>query len=74
MVQVPTDTKVTTVPETVHAEDWELNITASLELAVALNVIGDADRLVFGMLAKLIVWLRVPVLTVKDCTSSGAAE
>ena len=39
IAQVPTATSVTVDPETVHtAVDWELKLTVSLELAVALTV------------------------------------
>jgi hypothetical protein len=56
MVQVPSATSAAVVPETVHTDVvLEVNVTGKFELAVALTVIGEADKSWLGNAAKLIV-------------------
>jgi hypothetical protein len=56
-VQVPTATKVTVDPETVHtAVVWELKLTARPEVAVAVTANGAAPNATFESVPKLIVW------------------
>jgi hypothetical protein len=72
IVQVPADTSVTVVPETVQTGVvLEVNVTVRPELAVADTVNGGSLAFLFGSAAKLIVWFAFA--TVKDCDTCGAA-
>jgi hypothetical protein len=54
--QVPTETNVTVLPETVQTvEVVDAKLTASPELAVALTVNGDAPNVWVGMTSKEMV-------------------
>ena len=72
MVQVPADTSVTELPETVQTPVVvEVKVTVRPEVAVAVSVTGPAVSGVSGGWVKLIVWDPLP--TAKLCWSWGAA-
>jgi hypothetical protein len=72
MVQVPAPTSVTVVPNTVHtAVDWELKLTASPELALALTANGAAPNTWPDSAPNVIVWL--PAVTGKPWLTGVAA-
>jgi hypothetical protein len=72
IVQVPTVTKVTVVPDTVQTlVVADVMVTASPEEAVALTVTGPWSKRLSASAAKVIVWL--PLLIVKPCWTWDAA-
>jgi hypothetical protein len=71
-VQIPTATKVTVDPETVHtAVVWELKLTARPELAVAVTANGADPNATLDSVPKVIVW--APFVTLKLWLTGVAA-
>jgi hypothetical protein len=72
MIQVPTPTKVTVEPDTVHTEPVvELYVTGNPTLLAADTANGAAPKVCAASVPKLIVWLSWD--TANDCATSDAA-
>ena len=72
IVQVPTVTKVTVVPEMVQTlVVAEVKATVRPEEAVALSVSGPSSKRLSASAVKVIVWF--PLLIGNDCCTWGAA-